>query len=176
MFYLPEVYQPVMERLFEVSEADPFPTLPKPLYHPPIGFREAYAIAKQLMAEQTQQRNGFKVLEESGLEYHPGTGLYSYQAQSSLDLSDHTTHTSLWFDATSSAIKGLDLSLSTGGKLGDTITSWLRSLHLVTVWGLPYRIFVCVLGLVVAMLSVTGVYIWWKKRKRLNRAVRIPSG
>jgi len=28
----------------------------------------------------------------------------------------------------------------------------------------PDRIFVCGMGLVVAMLSVTGVYIWWKKR------------
>jgi uncharacterized iron-regulated membrane protein len=30
---------------------------------------------------------------------------------------------------------------------------------------LAYRIFVVFVGLVVAMLSVTGVYIWWKKRK-----------
>ena len=38
------------------------------------------------------------------------------------------------------------------------------------VFGLAYRIFVCVLGLVITMLSVTGVYIWWKKRKaRLHR-------
>ena len=33
------------------------------------------------------------------------------------------------------------------------------------MFGLPYRILVCALGLVVAMLSGTGVYIWWKKRK-----------
>ena len=43
------------------------------------------------------------------------------------------------------------------------------------VFGLPYRIFVCVLGLVITMLSVTGVYIWWKKRcARINR--RGPAG
>lgn len=29
---------------------------------------------------------------------------------------------------------------------------------------MPYRIFVCVLGIVIVMLSVTGVYIWLKKR------------
>jgi ABC-type multidrug transport system permease subunit len=45
-------------------------------------------------------------------------------------------------------------------------------LCLVAVWLifktsglLAYRIFVCALGLVIAMLSVTGVYIWWKKRR-----------
>ena len=30
---------------------------------------------------------------------------------------------------------------------------------------MPYRIFVCVLGLLITMLAVTGVYIWWKKRR-----------
>lgn len=35
---------------------------------------------------------------------------------------------------------------------------------MASVLGLPYRIFVYALGLVIAMLSVTGVYIWWKKR------------
>jgi uncharacterized iron-regulated membrane protein len=42
---------------------------------------------------------------------------------------------------------------------------WLIALHDANVFGLPYRIFVSALGLVIAMLSVTGVYIWWKKRK-----------
>ena len=164
MFNLPEVYEPVMKRLFEVSEADPYQALPQPLYHPFINFKNAYSIGKRMMAEQAQQRKGFKVLKEIALSYDPAKGLYSYQVHSNRDLSDHSTTTYLWFDATSGVLEGLDLSLSTGGKSGDTITSWLRSLHLVTVWGLPYRIFVCVLGLVITVLSLTGVYIWWKKR------------
>lgn len=39
------------------------------------------------------------------------------------------------------------------------------------VFGLPYRIFVCGLGIAIAMLSVTGVYIWWKKRRLRRNAV-----
>ena len=46
------------------------------------------------------------------------------------------------------------------------MTTWLIELHMANLFGLPYRIFVCVLGLVIVMLSVTGVYIWWKKRRR----------
>jgi uncharacterized iron-regulated membrane protein len=30
---------------------------------------------------------------------------------------------------------------------------------------MPYQIFVCVLGLVITLLSVTGVYISWKKSR-----------
>jgi uncharacterized iron-regulated membrane protein len=79
------------------------------------------------------------------------------------DISEITTVSKLWLDATSVDFKGL--KLSTGEKSGDTITAWLVSLHLVTVWGLPYRMFVCVLGLVISILSITGVYIWFKKRR-----------
>lgn len=45
------------------------------------------------------------------------------------------------------------------------------------VWGLPYRICVCCMGLVVAMLSVTGVYLWLKKRraKRSRKAFAVQS-
>ena len=32
------------------------------------------------------------------------------------------------------------------------------------VWGLPYRLLVAAVGIFVAVLSWTGVYLWWKKR------------
>ncbi|MEF3365109.1 PepSY domain-containing protein [Methylocystis sp. 9N] len=40
------------------------------------------------------------------------------------------------------------------------------------MFGLPYKIFVCAVGFVVAMLSVTGIYIWWKKRAALAAHVQ----
>ncbi|MEQ1909283.1 MAG: PepSY-associated TM helix domain-containing protein [Vicinamibacterales bacterium] len=54
-----------------------------------------------------------------------------------------------------------------GDHLGNRITVWLRLLHRAKVNGAfywPYRLFVFALGFVITMLSVTGVYIWWKKR------------
>jgi uncharacterized iron-regulated membrane protein len=38
------------------------------------------------------------------------------------------------------------------------------------VFGLPWRIFLAVLGVLVSVLTVTGIIIWWKKRAA--RAVR----
>src|SRR5208283_389698 len=79
---------------------------------------------------------------------------------------------SINFDADTGALRSLNLP--TGQHSGNTISAWLYALHMADVFGLPYRIFVCVLGLVIAMLSVTGVYIWWKKRKaRLHRQSRL---
>ena len=33
------------------------------------------------------------------------------------------------------------------------------------VFGLPYRIFVALIGLALAISAYTGLYVWWKKRK-----------
>lgn len=57
------------------------------------------------------------------------------------------------------------------GKPGDAIEDLMLPIHSGQVFGLPGRILICMTGLAVAMLSITGVYIWWKKRQpRIARA------
>jgi uncharacterized iron-regulated membrane protein len=90
-------------------------------------------------------------------------GVYIYFVRSSRDIQDKRGRTRVFFDANDGSLKLV--LLPTGQFSGNTITSWLIALHDANVFGLPYRIFVSALGLVIAMLSVTGVYIWWKKRK-----------
>jgi uncharacterized iron-regulated membrane protein len=70
--------------------------------------------------------------------------------------------TTLTFNADTGALRSLNLP--TGEHTGNTVFTWLVGLHQAWVFGLPYRIFLCVLGIVIAMLSCTGVYIWGKKR------------
>lgn len=36
---------------------------------------------------------------------------------------------------------------------------------MANVFGVPYKVFVCFLGIVIVVLSVTGIYIWLKKRR-----------
>jgi uncharacterized iron-regulated membrane protein len=43
-------------------------------------------------------------------------------------------------------------------------------LHSGRILGLPGRILISLMGLVVAVLSVTGVVIWWKKSQARSRA------
>jgi uncharacterized iron-regulated membrane protein len=102
------------------------------------------------------------VLDERSFSYDPAKGLYRYAVKSDYDI-DTFGLTLLWFDGNSGAF--VDQFLPTGQKAGDTITNCLQILHMARIWGLPYKIFVCLMGLVVTLLSVTGIYIWWKKRQ-----------
>lgn len=52
-----------------------------------------------------------------------------------------------------------------GGLPGDVVLQSMYPLHSGQIAGLPGRIVVCVLGVMVALLSVTGVVVWWHKRR-----------
>jgi uncharacterized iron-regulated membrane protein len=67
------------------------------------------------------------------------------------------------FDANTGDLKAW--SGSGGDGAGQIISRWLYWLHMAAVFGPPMQIFVCIMGLLITMLSVTGVTIWWKKRR-----------
>jgi uncharacterized iron-regulated membrane protein len=97
------------------------------------------------------------------LGYDPYTGVFRYQILSDLDVGDSYAGTNIFFDANTGRQVGF--FLPTGETSGDTITTWLMTIHTATVWGLPFKIFITIVGLGVAVLSFTGIYIWWKKRR-----------
>ncbi len=105
------------------------------------------------------------------MSYDPARAVYRYGVRSELDIRHRDGSTSVSFDANTSALLGV--WLPTGGASGDTFRTWITSLHMAALWGIPFKLFVCVLGLAVAMLSVTGMVIWWKKRQgRLRLAAK----
>jgi uncharacterized iron-regulated membrane protein len=69
------------------------------------------------------------------------------------------------FDADTGDLRAASFPGDSPQNSGDVITSWFIWLHVAAVFGLPMQIFVCVMGLVITALCVTGVYIWWRKRK-----------
>ncbi|WP_400770731.1 PepSY domain-containing protein [Methylosinus sporium] len=103
------------------------------------------------------QANGFTVDRQVALAAERSEGRYRYSAHSSLDIGEKYGSTSVYFDAYSGELLSLDAP--SGRRSGNTLTTWLMELHMANVFGLPYRIFVGLLGGGVAMLSVTGVTI-----------------
>lgn len=162
-FNLQEIYRPVMRSLFSVQEEHiQLPTLKKELTAPHISWQQARLIGQKLMQDQAKI-NDFEILAHAGISYEPHRALYRYRVLSSRDVGERWGATSLWFDANSGEFKAI--YLPTGKAMGDTIGTWMFTLHMASVWGLPLQIFMVFIGLTVALLSVTGVIIWWRKRK-----------
>jgi uncharacterized iron-regulated membrane protein len=175
MFNLNPVYEKVTRTLFDYrSEMDSYMSVPKhPTEHPKLGWHEALAKCEKLMTEQAAL-HGFTVQRPSGLAYIDDPGVYSYTVQSSWDFRRRSPYTGLWLDGETGELRSL--FLPSGEHTGNTIGNWLWALHYGDVYGLKsYRCLVCFIGLLVVMLSVTGVYIWWRKRRAGVRLPLTPS-
>jgi uncharacterized iron-regulated membrane protein len=171
------VYEPVMSALFDYRpDAEAWNALPqKSVERPALDWRAALAQGQRLMADEAKTRS-FAVGEAQALLYAADTNSYVYSVHGSRDLFERSPKggsTMAVFDADSGAL--VLLSQPTGEHAGNTLESWLYALHMARVFGMPYRIFVCLLGVAIAILSVTGVYIWWKKRRtrRISAASRM---
>jgi len=156
-------YSTVMKSVSEYHQPwTEFPDLSQPVQNPQINWRQAQDIA-QAELNRLEQTQGIRTLARSGFWINRAKGFYVYAVKSTVDIQDHGGQTRVVIEANSGAVK--QVLLPTGQYGGNTITSWLLALHTANIWGLPYRIFVCVLGLAIVMLSVTGVLIWLKKRR-----------
>lgn len=171
-----EVYRPVTNTLFGM-QADPYqilPALEKKAPEPAIGWTPGLAVAKRHLAELAEAK-GITVIHDDRFSYHPDKGYFRLVAKTDRDVSARYGETAVFIDARSGAL--LASYIPTGEAAGDTLTRWLYSLHMATVWGLPFRLLVTLMGLVVALLSVTGAIIWWRKRKaRLASRARSRGG
>lgn len=127
----------------------------------PLDWEQAYATGTKLMEGQAQS-HGFSIERPVAFYFLRNKGVYEYRVRSSRDIASRIASTSIVFDAYTGEF--IMVNLPTGWKSGNTLTTWLRALHTANVFGTPYKIFVSLVGLTIAMLSMTGVYIWWKKR------------
>lgn len=138
--------------------------LQEPVETPGLSWRGAQSVADRLIAGEAG-RHGIRVGQPVALTYLAESGSYSYQTTSDRDIADRPRRfgqLEVNFDGNTGALNYV--LLPSGQYAGNTLSHWLYALHMGNVFGLPYRIFVSVLGCVIALLSVTGVMIWWRKR------------
>ncbi len=163
MFNLRPVWQPVMALAFDFDDgwrqARSRVASAKP---PALDWQAGLDASRRAMA-QLAARQGLRLDFEQQIAYNPGQRTYVYMVHSSADLRRHVGNTAVMVDADTGAY--VASYLPSGAAAGNTIGNWMGALHMGHVFGLPYRVFVCVLGLVVVALSGTGLYIWWKKRQ-----------
>ncbi|MBF5040170.1 PepSY domain-containing protein [Methylophilus sp. 13] len=157
-----EVFMPVMKSAFTLTPtpSDIRPRLPVSQQLPPqVDYGKVLA-----MAIKEARRQG----------WHEPAGRISYSAAYQLfnvDFyypdADHGVagagHKRLYYDSLDAHYVGKRIPWE--GTAGDVIVQAQFPLHSGRILGLPGRIMISVMGMVVATLSATGVYLWWKKRK-----------
>ncbi|MDO8047621.1 PepSY-associated TM helix domain-containing protein [Janthinobacterium sp. SUN211] len=166
-FNLYGVYAAVMQPLFPHQGAEEAVARHTPSPGPHLDWPAARTQGRLLM-HALAQRHAFAIVEENALSYERALGVYSYNVRSSRDVRARKGLTTVFFDAASG--RQLAAWLPTGAASGDTIRSWISALHMASMWGWPFKMFICAMGVLVAGLSVSGVLIWRRKRQGQAKA------
>ncbi|MDD0840190.1 PepSY-associated TM helix domain-containing protein [Curvibacter sp. HBC61] len=157
-----EVFFPVMSL---VSEVTPTPFEQRTPSSQPGGVAPRLDYAQALQAAQGQARaRGWT--EPVGSVYHAALyDLYGVQFYRPEDGhgAGGVGHRTLFIDASDGRVLGQRVPWE--GSAADLFVQAQFPLHSGRILGLPGRILISVMGLVVAMLSITGVLIWWRKHR-----------
>jgi uncharacterized iron-regulated membrane protein len=135
-----------------------------PAENPKLNWHEALAKSQQYI-DEIAKKDGITVTKPFGLAYLSNPGVYSYDVESSINISKGiwTGGLGVWIDGQTGELQRV--FYPTEDAPGLAVGTWLYVLHFANLYGwLLYRILVCILGIIIATLSVTGIYIWWKKR------------
>jgi len=171
-FNLPQVYDPVMRQIGYLPIAGGIIPPQTGKGGPGEDMRAAAARGKALMAATARTADvAIDTEAPASLTYYPRFQIYLLRFTSTASVSSASYGDSLILF---SALTGEPLKtvLPRRASLGMGAHAWLEALHFGAVGGLPYRIVVCLVGLGVTMLSVTGVLLWLKKRSARSRRVR----
>ena len=163
----------------QFQEAPPSPSLAAPLLDPPVDWFKAADLGQLYFAQQAK-REGFTLGKPASIEYRRDLGVYFFQMHTSRDLLDgqgNPTETNSPATAATIAIDARDgrflgLQLPTGQHAANTVTSWLMALHVTAIGGRAWQIAVSAFGLMVVGISMTGVLLWWRRRKALRPRAR----
>lgn len=164
-----EVFLPMMSTVSKVTPT-PFDQRVRSARHEPITPQVGFA---DVLARATQEAAARNWPEPAGRAFYTQHfGIYGVEffAVGADHGAGGVGHKRLYFDGQDGRYLGDRLPWR--GTAADIFVQAQFPLHSGRILGLPGRILISVMGLVVAMLSVTGVYIWWKKRSARRRAER----
>jgi uncharacterized iron-regulated membrane protein len=171
-----EVYQPVMRVAFDLrspsQEAmERLPRLDPPLETPLLSWTAARDLGDRLSREAAA-RHGATVSKPVALFLDREHGLYQHIAE--WTRGGERDSGRVLFDAGDGTAKlELPPAFAASEPFGARLNAFLFQLHMGMVGGLPVKILVSIMGVVVAVGTVSGVVIWWKKRSGRRRAAAL---
>ncbi|MFC3230981.1 PepSY-associated TM helix domain-containing protein [Marinibaculum pumilum] len=160
-----ELFRPVVELISPLTPSVyEMPAPPPSVVPPPFGFDEGLARAQA-------EARGRGWTQRPDRIYRSSRGIYAVTYRPSQHRRGVWLGTPV-IDIDMRDGRVLQVHVPGEGTAGDVIMDLQMPLHSGELLGLPGRILVCAAGIAVAMLSVTGVILWWRKRTA-RRTVRL---
>lgn len=130
-----------------------------------------YLIAQ---ADIAAQQNGVTVQQILGIRWVAEDKQWQIRFKTDKDIGTHGGASSITVDAATGNVDRINFGYQ--NTFGNKADQWLSTLHMGHIGqGLGhrlYQIFLAMIGLAVAVLSGTGVYLWWKGRQQRLKALQ----
>ncbi|WP_114700512.1 PepSY-associated TM helix domain-containing protein [Psychrobacter proteolyticus] len=123
-------------------------------------------------ANTAAQSKGMLVREFLGIRWIEDEGQWQLRFKTDKDIGKKGGASSITVDAITGRVERVNFGYQSG--FGNKVDQWLSTLHMGHIGHgighLLYQIFLALVGLAVTVLSVTGVYLWWKGRQQRLKA------
>jgi uncharacterized iron-regulated membrane protein len=139
---------------------------------PRLSWAEGYQRCREEL-ERAVKAHGFTIKQERVFAYISDFGVYSYGVQTSGDFRFNNPVSSVYVDGDTGELR--DLTLADTMKPGNFVTQLADALHLADFYSPIYRVLEGFVGILIAALSLSGLVVWWHKRRarRKSRANRL---
>ncbi|WP_218688835.1 PepSY domain-containing protein [Psychrobacter sp. BF1] len=115
------------------------------------------------------QKNGLKVTQLLGIRWVEEDNQWQLRFKTDKDIGKKSGASSITVNAIDGSIERVNFAYQ-NASFGNKADQWLSTLHMGHIshgiGHLLYQIFLALIGLAVAVLSGTGVYLWWKGRQQ----------
>ena len=121
------------------------------------------------------QKNGLSVTQLLGIRWVEEDQQWQLRFKTNKDIGKKSGASSITVNARDGSIERVNFAYQKAsfGNEGDQLLSTLHMGHISHGAGhLAYQIFLALIGLAVAVLSGTGVYLWWKGRQQRLKSLR----
>ena len=127
------------------------------------------------MAKQASAENGVTVQQLLGMRWASDEQQWQLRFQTNKDVGTHGGASSLTVDAKTGEVVRVKFGYQAA--FGNKVDQWLTTLHMghlgQGLWHLLYQLLLVVTGLAVALLGITGTYLWLKGRQRAQKPQRV---
>jgi len=124
-------------------------------------------------ANTAAQSKGMIVREFLGIRWIEDEGQWQLRFKTDKDIGKKGGASSITVNAKTGSVEKVNFGYQ-NSSFGGKTNNWLMSLHMGhishSIGHLLYQIFLALVGLAVTVLSVTGVYLWWKGRQQRIKA------